>query len=119
MTKAQREAAAEQYSAEQRVREAAEYPALLMKTLGLATPALNFELVVVGDQFKLRDRNESRSRDFRLGLNYTQESYEVLQDLALTVSFQVDEQNKRREVAAFKAAALAKLTQEERTALGL
>lgn len=119
MTRAQREAAAEQYQAEQRVREAAEYPSLLMKTLGLATTVLNFELVVMGDQFKLRDRTEPRSSDFRLELNYTQESYETLQDLAFTVQFQVDEQNNRREVEAFKAAALSKLTLEERTALGL
>lgn len=115
-TKAQMAAEQAAYTAALKAAEVEQYPTLLLDTLERATK-LGYELTAVDRQFVVRDWNSNAV--WSLTPLYTKESQENLD----TLVWDVEEEELRRLAAEAKAqakaAALAKLTKEERELLGL
>jgi hypothetical protein len=95
-----------------------EYPARLMAALEEATqPYNNFELRVVAKNYVLYDRNETTYH--HLSPEYTFENFEDLKDLE-HVLWRIREARAEQAVLQnLRVIAMAKLTTEERKALGL
>jgi hypothetical protein len=121
-TAAERRAEAErmhQLSEEARVnRESAEYPAKLMAALEEATTKNNYELKVRDGLFNLRDR-DSRDSPLLLTLQYNVHSYNALEGLEYDLQEKAAERAESERLSALRRAAFAKLSEEEKNALGL
>lgn len=108
-TKAQREA-----------RWEAEYLPRLMAALEEATNKNNYELMVVDGKFKLRNRDvESWYDPTWLSPTYSMNDFDVLEDLEFELNLARQAREEAERKLATRQAALAKLTKEEREALGL
>ena len=79
----------------------------------------NFELEVKNMLFKVEDRDDRRSSPYMLYPEWTTVSDMALYDLELAVEFKEEERAEREQKAQARAAALSKLTEEERQLLGL
>jgi hypothetical protein len=97
-----------------------EYPARLMRALEEATSKNNYELEVRDGMFTLRDR-DSRNYDNPLHLlhSYSEDTQNNLENLEWDLTEKAQERARRDQLYAVKQAALAKLSDEERAALGL
>ena len=90
-----------------------------MAALEEATQKNNFELVVRNSQFVLVDLDRPRDTPFTLTMTHTKTSQWALEALERTLEeWEMDRAHARAQ-AAVRAAALAKLTKEERELLGL
>jgi len=99
--------------------ERAEYFPLLMKTLEDATTA-GFSMSVREGKFAVRTNDWDSWKDgYLLTPEYTDDNYNVLQDLKFEVDRQLFLLEEERQKAERRSAALAKLTQEERELLNL
>lgn len=103
---------------ERRRAEAATYPERLMALLERAV-AVNFELTVKNSMFVLYDQDDRPSNAVTLSFASTDDSNSKLDSLTWEVDFKEKEQLAAEELRKAKAAALAKLTDEERKLLGL
>lgn len=121
-TAAERRAEAErmrQLSEESRVaRESAEYPTKLMAALEEATTLNNYELEVRNGMFALRDR-DSRDSTLSLTVAYTENSYNALESLEWDLRSKAEDRAESERLSAVRRAAFAKLSEEEKTVLGL
>ena len=121
-TAAERKAEADRFrqmSEEARVtREKAEYPTKLMEALEEATTLNNYELEVRNGMFSLRDR-DSRDSTLSLTLLYTENSYNALESLEWDLREKAAERAESERLSALRRAAFAKLSDEEKNALGL
>ena len=114
------------WQAERVEQERSEYFPLLMKTLEDATTA-DFSMCVREGKFAVRNNDWVSWNDgYQLTPEYTEDNYNVLQNLKHEVEHQLfllEEAKRKAEEAKRKAelrsAALAKLTQEERELLNL
>jgi hypothetical protein len=107
------------WQAERVERERAEYFPLLMKTLEDATKA-GFFMSVREGKFAVRTNDWVSWQDaYHLTPEYTEDNYNVLQDLKFEVGHQLFLLEEARRKAELRSAALAKLTQEERELLNL
>jgi hypothetical protein len=96
----------------------AEYPVQLMSVLQEATqPFNNYELRVIAGNFTLRERNKNEV--IVLAPVYSYENFEYLQDLEYTLALAKESRSRKAIAEKFLKNALAKLTVEERKALGL
>ena len=118
-TKAELAAEREEERALQEAHDFAAYPSRVMKALEEATQKNNFELTVRNNQFVLRDRNRPRDTPFTLTMTHTPTSQWALEALESTLEELEMERAHALAQAAVRAAALAKLTKEERELLGL
>lgn len=117
MNAAQRAAAAAAEAEARLEQERASYPGMLMDVFARATNLGNFDLSVADGVFVVYDRND----DARWTLTYahTMESMSSLYDLQWEVE-QVEERHREHaRRLSLRAAALTKLTEEEREVLGL
>jgi hypothetical protein len=118
-TKEQMAEAQAKYQAERVEQERAEYFPLLMKTLEDATTA-GFSMSVREGKFAVRTNDWDSWKDgYLLTPEYTDDNYNVLQDLKFEVDRQLFLLEEERRKTALRSAALAKLTQEERELLNL
>lgn len=118
-TKAEQAAERQEARALQEAHEFAQYPSRLMKALEEATTQSNYELEVRDSQFALRDRDARRPELVVLALTHTADSQRALDNLEWDLRLKADERAHARAQAAVRAAALNKLTAEERELLGL
>jgi hypothetical protein len=79
----------------------------------------NFELNVRNNKFVVEDRDDRRSSAFYLNPEWSQVADVDLYSLEVSVELKEEERAAARAKAAFREAALSKLTKEERVALGL
>jgi hypothetical protein len=93
------------------------WPKLLMGTLNAATQE-NFQVEVAFNKFAVTNRDEN-GPVWRFGYSYDADGYGELADLACEVEYKASKRREREAKAAARAAALAKLTPEERTLLNL
>ena len=118
-TKAQQLAREAAMQAEQEMVRAMSYPTHLMEVLERATK-MNYELTVELGKFRLWNRDDSSYEgDYLLDLRYSKAADRTLDDLELSVQGKEEaaaEAERRRTV---RANAMAKLSAEEREALGL
>lgn len=119
-TKAELAAEREAYEAAQRAAEALTYPALLMAALEEATKKNNYELTVKDGLFVLRDRDSS-NYDVALTLTYQYNvhSQSALESLEWDLKEKAAERAESERLSALRRAAFAKLSDEEKNALGL
>jgi hypothetical protein len=117
-TKAEREYEAMMEKARRDKEAFDSYPTRMMEVLTNAT-AETFEVKVVNFQFVVRDYDDARSRRFVFDNYWTEENAETLRELALDVEDKRSDRLEAEERMAKKAAALAKLTKEERELLNL
>jgi hypothetical protein len=118
-TKQQMAEAQAKYQAERVEQERAEYFPLLMKTLEDATTA-GFSMSVREGKFAVRNNDWVSWKDgYHLTPEYTEDNYNVLQDLKFDVDRQLFLLEEERQKAERRSAALAKLTDEERKLLNL
>lgn len=118
-TKQQIAEAQAKYQAERVEQERAEYFPLLMKTLEDATTA-GFSMCVREGKFAVRTNDGNSWKDgYHLTPEYTEDNYNVLQDLKFDVDRQLFFLEEERRKAERRSAALAKLTDEERKLLNL
>jgi hypothetical protein len=119
-TKAELAAEREAYEAAQRAAEALTYPVLLMRALEEATQKNNYELTVRDGLFELRDRDSS---DFDLALTlayqYNTHSQIALENLESDLRDKAEERAESLRLSELRKIAWAKLSDEERHALGL
>lgn len=95
-----------------------EYPARLMTALEEATVRNNYELTVQSGMFRLLDRDEGHYTS--LSFHYDgPEDYATLEELEWDLRVKADEREEARRKQEARLAALAKLTAEDRAALGL
>ena len=118
-TKAELAAEREEAQALQEAHEFAAYPSRLMKALEEATTQSNYELEVRDSQFKLMDRDVRRPEAVLLTMTHTRDSQRALDNLEWDLRLKADERAHARAQAAVRAAALNKLTAEEKELLGL
>ena len=118
-TKAELKAEREAYEAELRAKEVAAYPARLMAALEEATQKNNYELTVVNGMFSLRDRDASRDPALSLTAAWTSNSQMALDSLEWDLQMKAEERVESERLSALRRAAFAKLSQEEKDALGL
>ena len=119
-TKAQREARWEAETAALQAKRATEYLPRLMAALEEATNKNNYELMVVDGKFKLRNRDvESWYDPTWLSPTYSMNDFDVLEDLEFELNLARQAREEAERKLATRQAALAKLTKEEREALGL
>ena len=117
-SKAQREARLELVREGLLASAKATYTDRLMSLLARATKE-NFELEVKERLFKVEDRDSRRSSPFFLMPRWTDESDLALYELEMAVEFKEEERAEREQKAQARAAALSKLSKEERELLGL
>ena len=118
-TKAEREAEREEARAAQEAHDFAQYPSRLMAALELATKKFYYELTVVNSLFTLMNRDRPRDPVRYFTLTHTSDSQMALETLEWELHFLAEEQAERERVRLARAAALAKLTKEERELLDL
>ena len=118
-TKAEREAEREEARAAQEAHDFAQYPSRLMAALELATKKFNYELEVENSLFTLKNRDRPRDAMLNFTLTHTPDSQAALETLEWDLHFLAEEQAERERVRLARAAALAKLTKEERELLNL
>jgi len=97
----------------------AAYPSRVMAALELATQNHNFELTVRNRMFVLVDRDRPRDTPFNMTMTHTPTSQWALEALERTLEELEMERAHALAQAAVRAAALAKLTKEERELLDL
>ena len=117
-TQAQRAARLEAERVEREAREAEQYLPRLMTALEEATVRNSFELTVRNGQFELVDLNE-RDEFFVLRPVYTARNQVDLENLESELNYRAVQRLAEQKRLEAKAAALAKLTKEERELLGL
>lgn len=118
-TKAEREAEREEARAAQEAHDFAQYPSRLMAALELATKKFNYELEVENSLFTLKNRDRPRDAVLNFTLTHTPDSQATLDSLEWDLHFLAEEQTEQERVRLARAAALAKLTKEERELLDL
>ena len=118
-TKAEQAAEREEALALREAEEFAQFPSRLMAALEEATQKNNFELTVKNSAFVLMDRDRPRDTPFTLTMTHTKTSQWQLVSLEDTLEELEMNRAHARAQAAVRAAALAKLTQEERELLNL
>ena len=118
-TKAEQAAEREEALALQEAHDFAAFPSRLMAALEEATQKNNFELTVKNNVFVLVDRDRPRDNPFTLTMTHTKTSQWSLEALESTLEEMEMERAHARAQAAVRAAALAKLTKEERELLNL
>jgi hypothetical protein len=118
-TKAEQEAERQEARALQEAQDFAAYPSRVMAALEEATQKNNFELTVRNSRFVLLDRDRPRDTPFTLTMTHTDTSQWALEALERTLEELEMDRAHARAQAAVRAAALAKLTEEERELLGL
>ena len=118
-TKAEQAAEREEALALQEAHDFAQFPSRLMAALEEATQKNNFELVVRNSQFVLVDLDRPRNTPFTLTMTHTRTAQWALEALERTLEEMEFDRAHARAQAAVRAAALAKLTKEERELLGL
>jgi hypothetical protein len=107
------------WQAERVEQERAEYFPLLMKTLEDAT-TVGFSMSVRKGKFAVWDNDRFSWKDeYLLTPEYTEDNYNVLQNLKHDVEHRLFLLEEERQKAERRSAALAKLTQEERELLNL
>jgi hypothetical protein len=94
------------------------YPARLMALLERATRE-NFELTVKDSLFRLENRDDRYDGVYLLTLEFTQTADTVLDTLEWAVRKKEEARAEAEHKANLRATALNKLSEEERTALGL
>jgi hypothetical protein len=118
-TKAELNAEREAQLAAERAEERAAYPARLMRAMEEATQKNNFELEVKNGYFVLRDRDANRyDSPFTLPYDFPGNSF-TLEDLESELRFKAEERAESERLSAVRRAAFAKLSDEEKNALGL
>lgn len=118
-TKAEQAAEREEALALQEAHDFAAFPSRLMAALEEATQRNNFELTVKNSVFVLVDRDRPRDTPFTMTMTHTNTSQWSLEALESTLEEMEMERAHTRARAAVRAAALAKLTKEERELLDL
>ena len=98
--------------------EAKQYLPLLMTALEAATSFSNFELTVRSGQFVLVDCDSDSSRTY-LSPVYTSSNWNELADLQYVLKKKAEHRAAIQRQLDLKKAALAKLSEEERMALGI
>ena len=118
-TKAELVAEREEAQAAQEAHDFAAFPSRLMKALEEATQKNNFELTVRNNEFVLFNRDRPRDAVLNFTLTHNSNSQAALETLEWDLHSLAEEQAEveRRRLA--RAAALAKLTKEERELLDL
>ena len=99
--------------------EFSQFPSRLMAALEEATQKNNFELTVKNNVFVLVDRDRPRDTPFTSTMTHTKTSQWQLEALERVMEEMEMERAHTRAQAAVRAAALAKLTAEERELLDL
>jgi hypothetical protein len=117
-TKAQREARLEAETAAFTAVRKASYNERMMAVLERAVRE-NFELTVKGNQFLVADRDERRASPFFVYSEWTVVSDMALYELEVSVELKEEARAEREQKAQARAAALSKLSAEERELLGL
>lgn len=118
-TKAELTAEREEARALREAEEFAQFPSRLMAALEEATQKNNFELTVKNSAFVLMDRDRPRDTPFTMTMTHTKTSQWALEALESTLEEMEMDRAHARAQAVVRAAALAKLTQEERELLEL
>lgn len=118
MTKEQREELEVKRRREQEEQETRDYPGLLQEALTLATRA-NFEIEFRSGNFSVRDRDNSRYQPMVFGLTYDKKSIKDVLELISDADYKLRVLEERAKKQEMKDNALAKLTPEERKALGV
>ena len=118
-TKAEQAAEREEALALQEAHDFAAFPSRLMAALEEATQKNNFELTVKNNVFVLVDRDRPRDTPFTMTMTHTKTSQWALEALESTLEEMEMDRAHARAQAAVRAAALAKLTKEERELLNL
>jgi hypothetical protein len=118
-TKAELAAEREAAVAARMLADAEAYPAKLMAALEEATQKNNYELTVANGMFSLRDRNASRAPALSLTAAYTENSWNALESLEWDLEQYAEERAEAERLTQVRRAAFAKLSEEEKSALGL
>lgn len=118
-TKAELAAEREAFEAARRLAEAEAYPAKLMAALEEATTKNNYELEVRNGMFSLRDRDSTGNFTLSLTMVYTENSWNALESLEWDLEQYAEERAEAERLSAVRRAAFAKLSEEEKSALGL
>ena len=118
-TKAELTAERQEARALREAEEFAAFPSRLMAALEEATQKNNFELTVKNNVFVLVDRDRPRDNPFTMTMTHTKTSQWALEALESTLEEMEMDRAHARAQAAVRAAALAKLTKEERELLNL
>ena len=118
-TKAELAAEREAALAAEREEERLSYPSRLMAALEEATKKNNYELTVKNGYFALRDRDERDNYEFNFAYEYNSNTFFALEDLESDLREKAEERAESERRYEAKAAALAKLSKEERELLGL
>lgn len=118
-TRAELAAEREAANAARMLAEAEAYPAKLMAALEEATTKNNYELEVRNGMFSLRDRNSRSDLTLSLTMAYTENSWNALESLEYDLEAAAEERAEAERLSALRRAAFAKLSQEEKDALGL
>jgi hypothetical protein len=117
-TKAELMAEREAANAARMLAEAEAYPAKLMAALEEATTKNNYELSVKNGMFSLFDRNNAVNV-LNLTATYTENSWNALESLEYDLQAYALERKEAERLSALRRAAFAKLSEEEKSALGL
>jgi hypothetical protein len=118
-TKAEQQAELDALNAAARLADAEAYPTKLMAALEEATTKNNYELTVRNGMFSLRDRDSSRDLTLSLSMAYTENSFDAVESLEWDLQEKAAERAESERLSALRRAAFAKLSEEEKTALGL
>jgi hypothetical protein len=118
-TKAELDALRKEAEAVQRAMDADAYPTKLMMALEEATTLNNYELEVRNGMFSLRDRDSSSNLTLSLTMSYTENSWNALESLEWDLNEKAEERAESERLSAVRRAAFAKLSEEEKTVLGL
>lgn len=118
-TRAELEAERQEMLALSEAHEFAQYPTRLMAALELATKEFYYELSVENSVFVLRDRNERRPEAVAFTLAHTRASQTALVNLEWDLQEKAALQAEAERVRLARAAALSKLTLEEKELLNL
>ena len=116
-TKAELQAEREAMLAQALANEQASYPARLMQALEEATTKNNFELQVRDGMFNLRDRDSRDEFVFAVAHNPTSQSF--LENLEWELQSKAEERAEAERLSNLRRQAFAKLSDEEKHALGL
>jgi hypothetical protein len=90
-----------------------------MMALEEATTLNNYELEVRNGMFSLRDRDSSSNLTLSLTMSYTENSWNALESLEWDLNEKAEERAESERLSAVRRAAFAKLSEEEKTVLGL
>ena len=118
-TKAELEATRQEMKALAEAHEFAQYPSRLMAAFEKATKKFNYELEVENSLFTLKNRNRPRDIFLYFTMTHNPDSQEALETLEWALKDLDDEQAEQERLRLARAAALAKLTKEERELLDL